>query len=337
VLRDPGYTAAYCNQRAHVHAAAGEYELALADYAIVLQLDPLNVTALSGREQALYSQQAHVSESENSTPSEPAQPGHTTIMPNRRRGTMIHQAAESADATIESASAETDEDLDLDASDDFELVPENPPASAKEGAAAPDASSAEAATTAPATEAGPFQKRIANEQQQIEMSERARLWANLRSRERRAGLTMESSSESSPVREAREYGPWVRRVVAAVAASILLLGLGGGSYYWFTHREIKLTADEVGIEFAKSTKDASEKYKGKWVQVSGKVIIQADGKATRIGFDGPKDAKWRIEFSLRPTELGEIKTGQEITVRGRLAPRKNPDSNLMLSNCNLVK
>jgi hypothetical protein len=33
--------------------AAGEYELALTDFAIVLQLDPTNVNALLGREQAL--------------------------------------------------------------------------------------------------------------------------------------------------------------------------------------------------------------------------------------------------------------------------------------------
>src|SRR5262249_40159352 len=46
VLYDPRYTASYCNQRAWVHATSGNHELALADYAIVLQLDPLNVTAL---------------------------------------------------------------------------------------------------------------------------------------------------------------------------------------------------------------------------------------------------------------------------------------------------
>src|SRR5262249_14841294 len=53
VLRDPSYTSAYCNQRAWVHVAAGNYELALADYGIVLQLDPLDVTALAGKEEAL--------------------------------------------------------------------------------------------------------------------------------------------------------------------------------------------------------------------------------------------------------------------------------------------
>src|SRR5262249_6035766 len=58
VLRDSAYTAAYSNQRAFLHAAAGEYELALADYAIVLQLDPHNVTALVGRELALQARAA---------------------------------------------------------------------------------------------------------------------------------------------------------------------------------------------------------------------------------------------------------------------------------------
>ena len=58
VLLDTRHTAAYCNQRALVHLAAGEPELAVADYAIVLQLDPTNITALIGREQALEAARA---------------------------------------------------------------------------------------------------------------------------------------------------------------------------------------------------------------------------------------------------------------------------------------
>ena len=65
--------------------------------------------------------------------------------------------------------------------------------------------------------------------------------------------------------------------------------------------------------------------------------MQTDGKSTRLAFDPPKDAKWRIEFALRPADLKGIKSGQELVVRGRFAPRKNPDANLTLSNCTLLE
>jgi serine/threonine protein kinase len=53
VLLDPQYTVSYCSQRARLHLAEGEPAQALAEYAVVLQLDPTNEAALLGREQAL--------------------------------------------------------------------------------------------------------------------------------------------------------------------------------------------------------------------------------------------------------------------------------------------
>src|SRR5262249_46613441 len=50
VVLDGRYTAALCNHRASLHASRGEYELALADYAVVLQLHPAHCSALAGRE-----------------------------------------------------------------------------------------------------------------------------------------------------------------------------------------------------------------------------------------------------------------------------------------------
>src|SRR5262249_30283275 len=129
VLRDPSHTAAYCNQRAHVHATAGEYELALADYGIVLQLDPLNVTALSGREQAQYGLQAQASQpadEEADAKPTPQQTG-TVQKPAKQRATMLHRAARDAETTTEAAAADTDVGMDLNTSDDFELLPESVP------------------------------------------------------------------------------------------------------------------------------------------------------------------------------------------------------------------
>ena len=175
------------------------------------------------------------------------------------------------------------------------------------------------------------------DKQQIEMSERARLWAEMRSRERRASLTLEESAETETVRAPRQRNPYIRKVLGIAAAIVIVVGLGGGGYYWFSHREIKLTSEEVGGEYAKNPKGANDRYANRWVQVSGKVVIQTEGKTTRVGFDGPQGANWHIEFTLPPPQLKDLKSGQEITVRGRFAPRKNPDKNLVLSNGGLVK
>jgi hypothetical protein len=254
---------------------------------------------------------------------------------------MLHRAARGADATTLAAAAETDEDMDLNTSDDFELVPESVPTPAGEesiSAGTDDPSSTTpVAEESPAADAGPFHKRLVRDKQQIEMSERARLWAEMRSRERRASLTLEESAETETVRAPRERNPYIRKVLGIAAAIVVVVGLGGGGYYWYSHREIKLTSEEVAGEYAKDTKAATQKYTNRWIQVSGNVVIQTEGKSTRVGFDGPKDAKWHIEFSLPPTVLKDLKSGQEITVRCKLAPRKNPDANLTLSNCNLVK
>lgn len=53
VRLDPRYAAAYCNQRAALHAARGDHELAAADYSLVLLFDSGNEVAKAGRDQAL--------------------------------------------------------------------------------------------------------------------------------------------------------------------------------------------------------------------------------------------------------------------------------------------
>ena len=53
VRLDGRYAAAYCNQRAAMQAARGEYEQAAADYSLVLLFDPGNNVAKDGRDQAL--------------------------------------------------------------------------------------------------------------------------------------------------------------------------------------------------------------------------------------------------------------------------------------------
>jgi tetratricopeptide (TPR) repeat protein len=324
VLRDPAYTAAYSNQRAFLHAAAGEYDLALADYAIVLQLDPHNVTALVGRELALQARAARTVEEKTTS---------ATQLMARQRATQTHMAIPTQEALEELAPVTES----ADSFEDFELIPgdDEPAPTPTTDASVAESTSTTVSDPTPAA-GGPYQARVAREQQQTETSERARLWAEMRYRERRTSLEKENRQAQQEA-EPRERSPWVGRMLKAALAATILLAGGSSAYYFFQHREVRLTAEEAWQEYARDTKGASDKYKGRFVQITGKVTVPADAKITRLAFESPKEAKWHIEFALRPDEMKTIKAGQQITIRGRFGPRKNPEANLMLSNCNLLK
>jgi hypothetical protein len=92
----------------------------------------------------------------------------------------------------------------------------------------------------------------------------------------------------------------------------------------------------VWKEYAQNTAEANKKFKGKFVQVSGRLAVVKTDKTTQLSFDPPEsDAKWRLLFSLK--DARDLKDGQEIIVRGRFQQRKDqPESPLLMSNCSLV-
>jgi tetratricopeptide (TPR) repeat protein len=373
VLLDPQYTAAYCNQRALIHAGRGEYELALTDYAIVLQLDPTNVTALAGREQVLQAQQA-----QPKTPPKPpparkpraragGKPAPRTEVIRVGKDTQTHpaagdtqtgEAAAQPDSTAEAPpaaestpSAEEEESGTLRIKEeDVEQTQEAPPVP---GATAPDHAveapdpAAKTDTPAPAPPAaktrddvpkgpvGPHEKRAATEERQAEMSERARLWAEMRARERRTEVAKEIEPVKRAPRQPRNYGPllyWVLRVTLVLVS----LGGGGGGIFWFMTGESHVTATQVWEEYDKDTPGANQKYKGKFVLITGKVKIITDKQTARSFLVGSESGKWGIEFVLPKDKKDTIKDGQEVTLRCRFNQRKEPDGYLVLSNCTLV-
>jgi tetratricopeptide (TPR) repeat protein len=79
VRLDAKYAAAYCNQRAALHSDRGEYELAVADYSLLLVLDPDNHDAKAARDRALraiLSRPAAASDSD-------AEPGIAQLHPTK--------------------------------------------------------------------------------------------------------------------------------------------------------------------------------------------------------------------------------------------------------------
>ncbi len=121
---------------------------------------------------------------------------------------------------------------------------------------------------------------------------------------------------------------------------LALGGLGGGGYYLYASmafREPRVQAETVWQEFDGDSNAANTKYKGKFVQVTGRVRIYTQNNRPRLFFEGPQEKPpWGIEVNLRPTQMQEVQDKQQVTVRGRFAQRKDK-GNLTMSNCTLLK
>jgi len=182
----------------------------------------------------------------------------------------------------------------------------------------------------------PVLARAVANQRHREESERARLWAEMRYRERQDQVSRQQEElRLDVITEGRRK---ISRRLGIIAAAALLL-IGGGTYctIHIMKSDQHLTAASAWEEFANDTPGASQKYKGKFVQLTGRVKMRAEGQANHLSFEAPENAKWEIEFTLPAAQAKELKDGQEITIRCRFGTRKESDGNLLLSNCTLQK
>jgi tetratricopeptide (TPR) repeat protein len=375
VLLDAQYTAAYCNQRAQLHLLDGEYEQALADFAIVLQLDPANVPALIGREQALEALKAPARQRERLPSKNGAAKGSRAGGPSSRRSgektadgsrhtappTQVHQLGKQTQPQIAIEAEFIPEDGTQPRADtaapptlEGEVRPDQavePPATetiplqaSPEQAGDDDYLRLDPADSRPPAggphrAVGPVEQELARTRERMEIEERARKWEDMRARERQKSLGYEPSANTSrTVVESSEGSsvPW--GMLLKVAGVLLVLGaLGAGGYFLFFHnREPRLDAIAVWKEYDMDTAAANLKYKGKFVQVTGKVKEFTSGQAKRFFFQMPGDAKWGVEFNVRVQQAKELKEGQTVTIRGRFNPRKGTETNVVMSNCNLI-
>jgi len=364
VVLDGRYTAALCNHRASLHASRGEYELALADYAVVLQLDPANCAALAGREQALQARQARPAATNGTPPAAPPRPvrgrkARPAADAEPTGETMVIRVGQAPPTMVaielDPAAAEVTE-TDLAAAPTQEAAQGNGAAGTAEGQFIEDLPEVESVTlpdqgVPPPGEKpppvpvkadagsnprlGPIEARQARHRQRAEADERAALWAAMRDRERKRAVGQKpEEDERSSSGGGLAVPPWL----FLAAGAVVVLGLlGGGAYFFFfANREPRLTAEQAWQEFDANTTAANKKYRGKFVQVTGKVKVFTENKRERLFFDRGKDAKWGIEFTVRGADKDKVKDGEEVTLRGRFGTRKAPDGNLVLSNCTVV-
>lgn len=356
MLLDPSYTTAYCNQRASLHEARGEYDQALADYAIVLQLDPANLAALVGREQVQAALKAAATPNGNGKSARPKQ-AETSRRNGKRRSnprstpappTQVHAlgVATQTHVPISDTPAESDDNV-------AEFIPEEEstfepkpileiPTSAGEArpdqAVAPPIRSESSAENDSSRGVGPIAARVARDLRKEETEERARVWAEKQHRERQAttGQTVPPSPRAA--KASSDRGPLLFMMLKIAGVLVVLGLLGGGGYSLFQSRETRLTSTEAWTTFDENTEAANKKFKGQFVQITGKIKVYPVGKSSRFFFEFPEGSKWGIECTLRQAEMKELKEGQTITIRGRFTQRrKEPDSNVAMSNCSLVK
>ena len=188
--------------------------------------------------------------------------------------------------------------------------------------------------------AGPISARGARDQLQEGLLERQRMWAEMRYREKVRAEGKQLGLDKATIHGSDfDAGLWLRRTLIALAACALLGGVGYGGYFIYTsiaNADFKVTPQELHEEFSLDGAEASAKYKGKFVQISGKVSAATDGKAAKFAFDPPSGSKWAIEFYLRKDDVKSVKSGQEIKIRCRLNTRNKPEDNLTLNNVTLL-
>ena len=179
---------------------------------------------------------------------------------------------------------------------------------------------------------------MAKVQRDAEVKERELLWAAMRQRLNKADEEAARSGKTSRYDDDDGASTGHRKLIVLTVAAAVLLLIGGGAAYVFAARESRLTAAEAWEEFSRDKAVATEKYKGKFVQITGKVVSRpAKNNTEQLMMETGPDAKGHIEFKLKEAEMKGLKSGQEVTLRGRFSPRKEPDADLLLSNCTLVK
>lgn len=259
--------------------------------------------------------------------------------------------ADEAETDEKSAGAESDLVQLEDAGgggDDVELTPSAKmvllgdaaaPAPAPAGETAPDKAvdpPGEGPPREPQKPVGPLEARAAKQAREAEMAERAAKWAAIRAKFNQADQAA-VRKEKEEAKEARARRP-AGRVVLMAAAALAAVGLvGGGAYLlFFAERDVPVTAAQLYDEFDKDNAGANQRYKGKFLQIKGKLGTFTVKNREQFTFDPPAENHWHIEFYPRAQDAKEMKAGQDIILRGRLNPRKGGDENLLVGNCTLV-
>lgn len=318
--RDARFAPWYCNQRALIHSAQGQYGRAAADYTVTLLLDPDNATARAGRERAWKSYLA-----------QGRQPLSPPSLPTDK-----DQASPALFQTPAESLASNEADLFFKVA----LPPANLPAE-EPGPQPPKPTKA--------SETSRQEKKPGQPQEDKGASEAAEQILRRMKAERRKKGVQTVGQAHKPLVEKEDDQPlplWKKGLL--VAASLLLvwwLGAAAMSLFAGAANHGPLAAETICRDFQTNPEDARQKYVSNAFAVSGKVKLLHTPKGKRLVFD-TTETGWTIHcLFANPKSAAKIhgalankREQTEVTVDGQcqLDP-KGAKGVIVLEDCVILK
>jgi tetratricopeptide (TPR) repeat protein len=322
VVLDAKYAASYCIQRGQVEVDRGNFQQALADYAIALKIVPNSRTARAGRASAQHQCNADFAVDGSGDP--------VSVAQETRSASALRTVAARKSAFVRVPAAMTQPVIDLSSALTEDEVRETNPQAASEPELAMETNESPSAEP---TEYAAEQNRIRDRDRQ----ERSRLLAE-KSEEIRHRNALEvaktAKSKKSKVRrnpeEVAEQWRWYKKY-AVIAIGVLVLAYYGGPLAWSLIPPSKNPYKEVAAEkfieeYAKDPVAADDKFADKVIVVRGKVKIVRSkvvrgrlASPPKVYFEIGDHEKVVVECLFDDTDVvNEMRVDTEYRIAGRV-------------------
>jgi hypothetical protein len=375
MLLDPKHAAAYCGQRGLLHAARGEYMQALADYTVVLMLDPQHLNVPIWREEALRARR----EQRRLAPPPPPPPAldpETQVQPEQAppepalipTGTDVEMPiaavgeAPRNNVLVVGDSTSTDFELKMTPAQMAE-IPRHyvaklgdvkprgpaPPVVAERTESFPAARPVPPAPATPQTEV---------EHPALRPQATSAGWTNYETQTAMMHRPL-TGPALPPPKPPRRPAPKVyreendsddsdrrKKLMIGGGAALLVLAVVGGGWAFFANRSYPkgdlpvvadLSATQLWEEFAKDEVGATSKYGNNVVKVKGKISrISTNTSVPVLVLETPRNANWTIEFMFHKNVLKGLSPGQELTIVGECEGKARGNGNVKFSACQIV-
>jgi hypothetical protein len=372
MLLDPKHAAAYCGQRGLLHAARGEYMQALADYTVVLMLDPQHPNVPIWREEALRARREQRRMAPPPPPPQPQDPA-TEVLPAPElalipTGTDVEMpiaavgAAPRNNILVVGDSTNTDFELKMTPAQMAE-IPRHyvaklgdvkprgtaPPVVADRTESIPARPAAPQAPAAPPTE---VEQRISHPQATSAGWTNVEAQTAMMHRPLAVPFLPPPKPPRRPVpkvyREESDSDDSDRRKKFMIGggAALLVLAVLGGGWAYFANRSYPkgdlpvvadMSATQLWEEFAKDEAGATTKYGNNVVRVKGKISrISTNSNVPVLMLETPRKANWTIEFMFHKNVLKGLSPGQELTIVGECEGKARGNGNVKFSACQIV-
>lgn len=326
VRLDQRYAATYCRQLGLVHQQREEYERAVADFSLVLMLEPDNHAARTLRNQAWKS---FVAQRRGKPPARPEkQLGAAALagMTNLKLaavGTMMSAAEQALHAAMD---------------------PADPAAGAAPGPHSDDEAAHE---NLPRQRTQELQQQVEEDRKQKMAEFQQKLADAKKATQERIQKAQARVGRRHVVEDDPDRMPlWKRGIlVAAACIAVWFLGSWGLEIYANYRAQAPFTLARFCRDFEQDALQARKKYDGGAFELTGKAKIVYTGRETRLALETPEVPQWSVHcrFDLSPDSFkklvaDQIEPGQLVTIEGRCSYQpKEGKGIILMEECILRK